>query len=301
MRTSLILCISVLLSLIPVAPAADPITSYHTVAGNDWTRYKTTADLRAAKLFWWFNKAQDANEQVDLVPDPTFGQVVRINFPVSDKQPAGAPRMLTYLKPPLETMWFRWRIKFTPGWTTVGPEPQNSANSYKMAFWMWEGFDGRADVELTNTSQYQAHWGVTKDGKHLRYEQTDLPGSQNFGRVKNEWSDGEWYEFIVFYEKLSPTLARQHWWRRQLTDKGKIVDHDFLYHGIEIKGDPIPRVNAVELGANKNKVTPEPMSLMWGPWEVVDGSKFEDPFGVRNPQPSSRPKRSGVETPRKPD
>jgi hypothetical protein len=280
MRNVQLLLFAITALLAPLCRATEPSPTYKTVVGNDWQSYKSTAELRAAKLFWWFNKAQDANEQVDLVPDPTFGQVARISFPVSDKQPAGAPRMLTQLRPALGNVWFRWRIKFTPGFTTVGPEPQNAANSYKMTFWGWEGYDGRGDVEMTNTSQFQAHWGVIKDGKHLQHEKKELPGSQNFGRVTTEWSDNEWHEFIIHYEIVSPTVARQHWWRRRLTDKGKIVNNAFVYHGIEITGEPIPRMKSVELGGNKNKVTPVPMSLAWGPWEVVDGSKFEDPFGV---------------------
>ena len=256
-------------------------TTYERVVGSAWKGYKDTESLRAARLFWWFNRAQDANQFVEIVPDETFGQVARITFPSNTGGPGSAPRMMTRLPVPLEKVWFRWRIKFTPGWTTVGPEPRGHANSYKMAFWLWDGHEGRGQVELSNTRQYILGFGVKKPGRdYLRYQETPLPGSQSFGHVTSEWSDGQWYEFIIYYEKTGPSSARQHWWRRRLTDQGRLADLPFIYHGIEANGDTTPKVRAVELGANKNKNNVETMFLSWGPWEVVDGSKYPDPFNL---------------------
>jgi hypothetical protein len=106
------------------------------------------------------------------------------------------------------------------------------------------------------------------------------PGSQDFGHVTGEWTDGQWYEFVIYYEKRRERVARQHWWRRKLTEHGVLVDLPFVYTGIEFGDKPAPRVRAVELGANKNKNNPTTMYLYWGPWEAVDGSRFADPFGM---------------------
>ena len=40
----------------------------------------------------------------------------------------------------------------------------------------------------------------------------------------------------------------------------------------------MPRVRAVTLGANRNKSTPRQMHIDWGPWEVVDGTRWPNPF-----------------------
>lgn len=250
-------------------------------AGNDWKSVKTTEELRAAKLFWWFDKTRDPNDFVELVQDATFGRACRIAFPANETGQGHAPRMLAKLPAPLEKMWFRFRVKWTPGWTTKGPEPQGHANSYKLAFWLWEGFDGRGSIEISNTTQYipTCSWG--RAGEKLALETKPLPGTQNFGHVTTEWTDGEWWEFVVNFEKTGESSAAQHWWRRRLTEKGAIVRNEFIHTGIEIACPKIPRVRAVELGANKNKNNPETMYLAWGPWEVIDGSRRADPYGLK--------------------
>jgi hypothetical protein len=258
--------------------------AYETVAGGDWGRYRTTAELRAARLFWWFRRDADANDFVAIVPDATFGQVCRITFPENAGAQGSAPRMKARLPTPLERMWFRWRVRFSPGWTTRGPDPPGHANSYKLAFWLWEGYEGRGEVEFSNTSQYilGCSWG--RPGERLPLQSRPLPGSQSFGHVTTEWTDGEWYEFVVHYEKVDANTARQRWWRRRLTDGGRLADAPFVYTGIEIAGAEPPRVAAVELGANKNKNTPREQFISWGPWEAVDGSRYPDPFGLLRAQ-----------------
>lgn len=250
------------------------------VIGNDWKAYKDTPELRAAKLFWWFDKTRDANEHVDIVPDATFGQVCRIMFPANDKGIGSAPRLATKLPQPLENVWLRVRVKWTPGWTTKAPDPPGHANAYKMLFWLWEGCEGRGQIEISNTTQYILECGWKRPGEKIALEKKPLPGSQNFGHVTTEWTDGEWYEFVIHFEKTSETSARQRWWRRRLTEKGVIADNAWVFTGIEIRADRVPRVRAVELGANKNKNNPETMHLAWGPWEVQDGSRVADPFGL---------------------
>jgi hypothetical protein len=39
-------------------------------------------------------------------------------------------------------------------------------------------------------------------------------------------------------------------------------------------------VAGITLGVNRNKSNPRTMHIDWGPWEVVDGSRFANPFGM---------------------
>ena len=264
-------------------PPVQTPPSQGRIIGDDWKGYQTEAQLKSASLFWWFD-SRDVYSFVDLVTDPTFGQVVRITFPQNSGALGPVPRMKKGLPQPLDDMWYRWTMKYEPGWTTVGPDPAGHANSYKIAFWTWNTWNGRGEVELSNTSQYITGMGVVdSQGNQQRYTTQMLPGSApNFGRITTEWSDNEWWEFVVHYEKKTNTSADNSFWRRRLTTNGAIAPGPWTFVGWNASGATVPSVAAVELGANKNKNNPTDMYIYWGPWEVVDGSKSANPFNVPN-------------------
>ena len=261
--------------------------NYTAVASQSW-QYASAADLRAANLFWWPDgdvaRYGSVNNYIDLVADPTFGKVARITQPQSNDQIQGATPRTGVSFAPIDKMWYRWRMKFSPGWTTVGPYPSGHANAYKIAFWHWEGYDGRGQVNYTNTNGYEIGTGVlnSSTGQYIQYSETQLPGSQSFGSATTEWSDNEWWEFVVYYEKTGPGTANQHYWRRRLTSSGQIVNNPWVYHGYQMSGSVTPRVSGISLGVNKNKSTPAAQHIYWGPWEVVDGSRFPNPWGMPN-------------------
>ena len=279
--------------------AAITTVGYTAVVGDDWKSYADETALRAADYFWWFETG-DVYQYVDLMPDATFGQVVRITFPQNSGTLGPAVRLAKTLPAALDKAWYRWRVRFTPGFTTVGPDPAGHANSYKMAFWTWESHNGRGHVEFTNTDQYNLGFGIQDraTGQYLQYTETPLPGSVDFGRVTTEWTDGEWWEYVIYYEKTGPTSANQRYWRRRLTSGGQIVNNPWVFTGWSATGATTPRVAKVELGANKNKNNPTDMYLTWGPWEVVDGSRFANPFNMPGmgtaPAPAPAPTLSRV-------
>jgi hypothetical protein len=128
--------------------------------------------------------------------------------------------------------------------------------------------------------------GVTNSaGSYLQYTETLLPGSaQNFGTVSTEWSDGEWWEYVIHYKKTGSTSALYQYWRRRLTTGGKVSPGSWTYFGMSMSGSATPRVASVDLGCNKNKNNPTTMYIYWGPWEVVDGSAYPNPFSMPNAQ-----------------
>jgi hypothetical protein len=258
-----------------------PTGDYQAVAGSDWS-YSGKAELRAAQSFWWY-LSEDVYNYVDLVPDQTFGQVVRVHFAQSSQ--AGYAPKVTASFTPLEKMWYRFRVRWQPGFTTKGVNPPGYANSWKMAFWTWEGYEARGQIEFSNTSEYIIGVGVrdASTGQYLNYNEIPLPGSQSWGHVTTEWTDGEWWEYVVYWDKTGATTARQHMWRRRLTNNGVVASNPYAYAGWSYSGAPTPRVRAVDLGANKNKSNDTDMYLFWGPWEVVDGSKYPNPWSMNIP------------------
>ena len=260
--------------------AAITTVGYTTVVGDDWKSYASKTDLRAADYFWWF-RTEDVYNWVDLVPDATFGQVARITFQQSDET-GFAPRLSKEFAP-MDRMWYRYRMKFSPGWTTVGPLPTGWANAYKVAFWLWEGYEGRGQVELSNTDEYVLGFRVsTSSGQSMGYTERQLAGSQSWGHITTEWTDSEWWEYVILYEKTGATSARNHWWKRRLTSGGAIANNAWTYIGIEVTGATTPQVRGVELGANKNKSNPQTEYIYWGPWEVVDGTQYPNPWNMPN-------------------
>lgn len=260
------------------APGQQP--GYTAVVGDDWKGYRDSGALRA--LPQWFSPDQRrfrVTDHVALVPDPTFGQVARITQP-ADNDPGTrggfSPELRQLLPRPLDDVWFRLRVKFSPGWTTAGPYPPGWANSYKLAFILWKGYDGRGEVQFSNTSQYILELGV----REAQCRELPLPGSQSFGSVTTEWTGAEWWEFVMHYEKLDRHTFRFQWWRRPLTRGGAIVDNPFTFAGVEQTCEAVPQVRGISLGANKNKATPVTQYVYWGPWEVVDGSRYPNPFNL---------------------
>ncbi len=268
---------------ISIGTAKLTAASYARVAGDDWQSYNSDSDLRGTKHFWWVDAAgRDVYDFVGLVSDPIWGKAVRITFPQNAGAPGSSPRIGTDLPAPLDRMWLRWTMKFTPGWTTVGPDPAGAANSYKIAFWLWQGHGGRGELEYSNTSDYITGTGVQDaGGNYFPYAQTLLPGSAaNFGHTDTEWSDGEWWQFVVYYQRTGPMSARQYYWRRRLTSHGRQINNPWIFCGFQMAGYPTPQVKGVELGINKNKNNPTAMYITWGPWEVVDGTTYPNPFDM---------------------
>ena len=102
--------------------------------------------------------------------------------------------------------------------------------------------------------------------------------------VGDEFNDGEWYEWIVYHEKTGATTGQVRFWHRKLTQGGVIVNNTFRFSGWSYVGvtgtDIFPQSRELALGVNKNRDTPVDQYVYWGPFEVVDGIQFPNPWGV---------------------
>lgn len=261
-----------------------PPGNYTAVVGDDWSSYTSSSDL-LTRFGWGQSGASSlftVAANVTLVSDPVFGQVVSMRQP-KDTSTTGCcgwtPLKFVGFPAPLDKAWFRVMVRFSPGFTPVGPYPPAAANSYKLLFMLWQGYSERAEIEFSNGTQYII--GFSFQG--VSCSSTSLPKlGGGFTSVTNEWNNGQWYEYIMYYEKTGAASARMRFWMRQLTMSNVINPGAWLMQGEEVTScsSATPQARAINLGGNKNKTTPADQYIFWGPFEVVDGTQYPDPFGV---------------------
>jgi uncharacterized protein YjdB len=253
--------------------AAPPPGSYTLAAGNDWQAYSSTTALRAAGLF-------DNNSLISLESDPVFGQVARITQPANCSPGAGgvSPSHAAGFTP-MDKTWVRMRMRLSPGWTDVGPEPAGHGNAYKIAFILWQGTYERFNLgTISNGYSFGVSYG------NVTMSQSQVSGATNWHglALTAERTGAEWWEYILYHEKFSSTTGRWRIWKRQLTQGMQTANLPFVFDGYDMvaTSGTIPQATRFVLGANKNKCTPTTQYIYWGPYEVVDGSRYPNPFGV---------------------
>lgn len=276
----------------PTAPDARPLASavpptpgtYVAVASETWTGFVSKLDPVFTR-YWSYGASGGTNPPpvmtfVDLVPDPLYGQVARIT------QPGG-----TSLSPQLAKSftamgktWLRFRIKFSPGWTARGSTGPSYGHAWKVMHLYMPG-GGRTRIEVENATQFGCGFAYP----NRRYIIAYLPGSRagcagNTQLGGDKFLDGEWYEWIVYHEATGPLTGRLRYWERRLTRLGAYEPGAWWFKGTTITGatstDLFPPAYQLRLGVNKNRDTPSTQYVYWGPWELVDGSRFPDPFDV---------------------
>lgn len=192
-------------------------------------------------------------------------------------QPGGVsntPWLGVGLPSPLAHIWYRVKIRFSPGYTTVGTLA-NSANAYKMLSWVWNGFNGSGRLELSNTNQYQLYENVQAlSNGSLVGGGTDLIA----GSISTEWSDGAWYDYIIEVDHSQNVGVIRLW-------RGKDGQPP-VYQGQALEkmqdGTQMPPLTGVTVGLNFNQTRApnQNQAVWWGQWEVVDGTLHVNPFGV---------------------
>jgi hypothetical protein len=247
-----------------------PVLSGKAIIGDDFSSYGSTAALQTAigvgKMYGAFN-----NEQlISLDNTVTYNGHATMRY----DQPGGqatTPQLWPHLPngAALKNVWFRAVIRFSPGFTTTGTLPL-SANAYKLLGFGWANDFGRATLEITNTTQYQAAAG-TQDG--------DMPTQFVIaGGIVNEWKDGAWYDYVMHYQVTSPTTARLRVWHNRGGTSPVLAGT----LNLTTKQYAAPSVGFLTLGLNFNQVraASKSQALWYGMWEAVDGSTKPNPFGI---------------------
>lgn len=170
--------------------------------------------------------------------------------------------------PSLSSFWYRAKIRFQPGWTTTGTLT-SSANAYKIFGWGWATSDGRGTLELTNTNEYQLSSDVRTPSSSF--------GWASAGYTSTEWTDGAWYDLIIHFETNSSSTTRTRMWLARDGETPKLR----ATMNATVNGTP-PKVDRISLGMNFNQVraASQTQALWYGQWEVIDGTRYANPFGL---------------------
>ncbi len=272
------------------------------VTGEDWQNMQTDQDLYDLNFFEYPDGTDPAlTRQVILeTADPTFGTVVRaFQTDWNTILPGGTVKA----KPSIESerhwtgiskAWIRYTMWFKNGFTTAGQG--GGASAWKTMFAMkrhhvWKNTAGRYRED--NGSD---HWPTSYGGTIVNLPNPDPSdacaqgGSQGcLGKVTTEWTDEEWWEYIVYEERVSSTHFRLRWWRRPLTANKVIISLPSAAtwewrFGKETTSATVSAGDShhIRLGVNRNKKTFVDVILewRWGPWEVIDGDVLPDPYGI---------------------
>jgi len=263
-----------------VTPPVSAGLSGVQIIGDDYSQYKTTADL-LAKISTNVGGTctssciyGDGRGALYVTIDSTVlyngHHTVRYSFvPGATNNP---PELYAGF-PGLDDVWMRAVIRFAPGWTTIGDNAASS-NAYKLLAWNLAGVDGSGRIEITNTTQYEIYWGasVKNTSTPIETEEFAVPGN-----ITTEWSDGRWRAYTIHWQKTSDSTVDVECWIRVVGDTAGLRAKTTTKM---LAGHLPPQVNAFNLGMNYNQPIMAPMAINYGQWEVVDGSKHPNPFNL---------------------
>jgi hypothetical protein len=295
------------------APTSEEQGSNAVVFRRDWKDFKSDADLKAARLFGVDGAAHRMTSPVtrpqdyyELIPDSVFGQVVRYKGgpwanTVKGNIVFGAVAVHVVTFEPLRHVWVRQFIRFSPNYWPVGKTPERHNNSYKIIFLRWAGAGFRQGLSFTGSARLAPEYGQGGDGGGVwpgtsvvapsssRPDagfagQYDVRSMIRRAHPAPRSGDGEWYEFVLGHEQLSTSSARGVFAWRRYTDRGRVSPVSWTVNIVTRTNREPNRewapARRYDMGVNRNKSFDEEMSWDWGPYEIVDGSRRPNPFGI---------------------
>lgn len=269
--------------------------------GQDWQNFLTDQDIYdlnkgTTGAFGYPStpniSLSDTRQAVLEHNDPTFGTVVKIyqldGNPASYLLPgATVPGygtvQSTWVWPGIDKAWYRFTLKFQPGFTLLGP-PGTGNPSWKVFF------SNDRHIVLHSETGYVPHVEIYGGTWNYLPGSTHLSGS-SWAVVTTEYTSGQWWEFIIYAERLSASHYRGRRWMREMTVNDVIVNHPALAIwertiGWESVNASVPAGDnkKLKLGINKNLVMlpGQRQHFFWGPWEVIDGSVLPDPYLIES-------------------
>lgn len=262
------------------SPTPSPVVS---LAKDDFTGYSSTAALQANITS---NAGGTGSPATALYHDGTNASLVSLDpttlynghATMKYSMPGGTnatPWLAIGFAQPLAHIWYRVKVRFSPGWTDTGTLT-NTANAYKMLSWGYAGANGSGRLEITNTNEYDFYWNVQSltDGSLIGGGNHAVPGT-----ITNEWTSGGWYDYIIEVDHSASTSGVARIW---MAPDGQVPVLKGTVPGAMLSGGALPLINSVSVGLNFNQVraATQTQAIWWGQWEVVDGSQHANPFGL---------------------
>lgn len=233
--------------------------------------------------------------QIWVDVDPVFGKAVRIVHPDyhSNKFASTVEHIRTF--PAVSRFWYRAVVRVSgngnrngqlgQGFTSWGSGTLGGSTTYKMLFAFTESGSSRMEFVLFNDGQFLVSFGQAEQGRveTLMTQTVGTPvapvrlGAWTGGA---EWrTNGDWYEFIMNYEKVTATEYIQRYFIRRLTANGTWNPWATpAWSGYRITNGVAQSYRKIHLGGNKSQTNDGPFDqyLWWGPWEVTTEA---DPYG----------------------
>jgi hypothetical protein len=206
-------------------------------------------------------------------------------------------------------VWVRQFIRFSTNWTNVSVTGGQGGASYKVMFLRYWNtparhqfvIDNPRGVEhgggnpgLTLVSEGTLPWHNVVDMNTL-YHASGWSGTDfyPFIKVLGPWpssppnapygdGDGEWVEIILHHKTVGERGEFSMYWR-QYTVNGAVDPQPWKIDAryfIGLPGQTFRGLSNYQMGVNRNRQYDEPMFIYWGPYEVVDGSQYPNPWSL---------------------
>ena len=246
----------------------------------------------------------------DLIPDPLFGKVLRYNGgPQLNTRLHNMPGRIalhgTRLGAEYTHVWVRQFVRFSSNWTTTSSTGGQGGPSYKVMFLRYKDsparhqfvLDGPRGVEhsggnpgLKNLAEGRLPWNnvVTMNAAYGisgwpypdAYPMIKVPSSPP--RAPAGSGDGEWYEIVLHHKTVAERGEFTMYWR-QYTAGGVVSPRAWkidAWYMLAREGQVFRGVTTYTMGVNRNRQWDEPMYIYWGPFEVVDGNLYPNPWAL---------------------
>jgi hypothetical protein len=201
----------------------------------------------------------------------------------------------------LSDIWVRQFVRFSPNYTTEGNVGGSGAASHKMMFfrylasgrhyWVLDGLRGMLhslDTSPGGTLVSQGALPVTNVGPlNSNYF---LPDADPLIKVRCGTGipnpcgdgDGQWYEIVMHHKNVAERGEGTLYWRKY-TVGGAVNPGPWSITGWYKQlapGQTWSPVQSYDMGVNRNRQWDEAMFIYWGPYAVVDGSKYPNPWSL---------------------
>jgi hypothetical protein len=254
--------------------------------------------------------ALPVDEFFDLVDDPLFGKVIRYNGDPNLNTTAtnmpGRVAVHGVKLPGMTDVWVRQFVRFSPNYTTIGRRGGQGASSHKMMFLRYKGSSSRQSwviegprgmthedgmrqgktvmasgrLPFSNTRPMNVVYSSSGWGSPDAYPMLSAPVGPR-GAPKGR-GNGEWYEIILHHKAVGSRGEHTLAWR-QYTVGGTTAPGPWKLAARWaefVPGETWRPMVRYEMGVNRNRQWDEVMYVYWGPYEIVDGTKYPSPWGL---------------------
>jgi hypothetical protein len=208
-------------------------------------------------------------------------------------------------------LWVRQFIRFSPNWTTASNTGGQGAADYKTMFLRYFNSAARHDFIVHSIREWWMSGGnpgltLVDNGSlswhnvesmNVAYNASGFSSPDLAPMVKPSaldgkcypaaapcapQGDGEWYEMVMHHKTVGNRGEFTQYLRRY-TSGGAVSPGPWrinAHYSVAQTGQVFSGISHYQMGINRNRQYDEVMNHYWGPYEVVDGSQYPNPWGL---------------------